>query len=262
MFDMEGIIYKFTILTDKSFYVGQHIGKHNFDSYWGSGVIWLKKLKRVQSKFPNCWKKLIKREILWCGRYKQTTLDKLEEFYIKREHALYEEKMGGCNILTGTANGFGSINPTKIDFVKKKISIHVKQWWNEHPEEKEKVSKRRKGVKSSMETRKKISESIKGMFAGEKNPMYGKKVSDETRKKMSISQSARKKRRPHTEYTKRLIAETRKQYAGEKHPLYGCHFIWINDGIVNKRHNGDEIPAGWKRGRIKIKQYESKECKT
>ena len=35
---MVGIIYKFTILTNKRFYVGQHVGE-NLNRYWGSGRV-------------------------------------------------------------------------------------------------------------------------------------------------------------------------------------------------------------------------------
>jgi hypothetical protein len=44
-------------------------------------------------------------------------------------------------------------------------------------------------------------------MSGENNPMYGKRASEETRKKMSIAQSRRKHRKPHTDKTKKLIAE-------------------------------------------------------
>src|SRR5574344_1416501 len=111
---MFGIIYKFIILTNKKYYVGQTTNVIGFESYWGSGKIWNLYLKNVKKKFPHCWQKLIKREILWQGECNQKTLDKLEEIYIRREHALYSENLGGCNVLPGTANKFGSINPSKI----------------------------------------------------------------------------------------------------------------------------------------------------
>lgn len=35
-----------------------------------------------------------------------------------------------------------------------------------------------------------------------------------------------------------LISISRRKYVGDKHPLYGVHYMWINNGFVNKRFNG------------------------
>ena len=75
---MIGIIYKFTILSNfkyfghKPFYVGQcsrNISKEHFlrnDCYVydGSGKTWERFCKGLKRKFPTCWRKLIKREVL------------------------------------------------------------------------------------------------------------------------------------------------------------------------------------------------------
>ncbi len=80
------------------------------------------------------------------------------------------------------------------------------------------------------ETKRKLSESIKGkycgeksywygngdMMRGEKNPFYGKHHSDETKRKLSES----KKGKHHSEETKRKLSEANK---GEKNPFYGKH---------------------------------------
>lgn len=250
---MTYIVYKFTILTNGRYYVGQTSNYCEFNNYWGSGKIWNKCLLKLRKEYPTCWKKLIKREILYKGNCNQRTLDKLEEIYIRREKALYSENLGGCNILPGTANKFGSINPSQLKSCKEKQSNSLKKWWNEHPEERIKLSERRKGVKSSKETKEKISNSLRGMFSGEKNPLWGKKASEETRKKMSIAQSRRKHRKPHTEETKKKIAQSRRKYVGCNHPLYGSKFIWITNGVENKRFQGVDIPDGWRRGKIEKK---------
>ena len=44
----------------------------------------------------------------------------------------------------------------------------------------------------SDETRKKMSETRKGLFVGENHPLYGKHHSDETRKKMSATKKGKK----------------------------------------------------------------------
>ena len=53
------------------------------------------------------------------------------------------------------------------------------------------------------ETRRKISNSLKGLFSGEKHPMFGKHQSEESRRKMSSSHKGLQ--------------------TGEKHPFFGKH---------------------------------------
>ena len=254
---MIGIIYKFTIILSGKFYVGQTFDALNFNKYWGSGAIWRKCVKNIRVKFPTCWEKLIKREIIWKGECTQKLLDKLEEVYIRKEKSLHILGLGGCNILPGTANKFGGVNPNSIESCRKKQSKSLKKWWMKHPEYRIKLSERRRNSKSSKETREKISKALVGRFVGEKNSMFGKKMSEETRKKMSIAQSKRKHRKPHSEESKRKMSESRRdKYKGENHPLYGSTFIWITNGRNNKRFSGkeEEIPVGWKRGKVENKK--------
>ena len=66
------------------------------------------------------------------------------------------------------------------------------------------------GIKMSEETRKKMSISHKGILAGEKHPNFGKHLSEETRKKISNKKS--KENNP-------MFGKT-----GKNHPNYGKHF--------------------------------------
>lgn len=173
---MVGLIYKMTITDyckisgNVPFYVGQHWCKseeqflrENYP-YWGCGSIWQKYLKRLKKLLPKTWKEFVKREILCCvNSDNQKVLDKLEEYYIKKNKSLYSEGLGGCNVLPGTANGFGSGSPVKDPFVRKKIS------------------EKAKGRKFP-ESRKKF---FHDMFSGEGNPFYGKRHTEETREKIS-----------------------------------------------------------------------------
>ena len=55
-----------------------------------------------------------------------------------------------------------------------------------------------------------------------------------------------------SEETKRKMSEAKR---GEKHPLYGKRFKWINNGFENRHISLDEyIPEGSVRGRLKNKQ--------
>ena len=72
------------------------------------------------------------------------------------------------------------------------------------------------GMKHSEETRKKLSDSHKGRFLGEENPMFGKLVSQETREKISKANTGQKR----SEETKNKIREKlmgNKNTLGYKH---------------------------------------------
>ena len=108
------------------------------------------------------------------------------------------------------------------------------------------------GKKLSDETKRKLSYSHKG-----------KKLSDETKKKMSASRknhpmyknkdrndkiSNSKKGHKVSEETKRKISEAKK---GKTSPNKGKHYKWITNGIENKRIDKNiPIPDGFRRGRI------------
>lgn len=208
---MDGIIYKFTIVAkykfdnNKPFYVGQHWemnGKQYFlsqdeSNYPGSGSIWINFVEKMKSEHKKCWRKLIKREVLFYSENcSQKVLDKMEEYFIKHEKAHYSYKLGGTNIAWG-GNGSKTDESTKIKLreinLGKKLSDVTKK----------KMSESRKGIKIKDSAKKKMSLSK----IGDKNPMKnkevrekvsksnlgkiswnrGKKTSEETRNKMSSS---------------------------------------------------------------------------
>lgn len=202
------IIYKFTIIAKykmdgcKPFYVGQYTGKR-FDLYWGSGSIWGDFVKKLKQDFPNFWKKFIKREILYQGNCSQSVLDKLEEIYIRKEHALYSEGLGGCNVLPGAANGIGKNNPSVVlknkpmsEEHKNKIRISS---YNKHNGNKNPMfGVHRYGVESPMfgkhhseETKKRMSASGKGKHGG----LKGIKFTEEHKAKLSKAAKLRWSRR-------------------------------------------------------------------
>lgn len=97
-------------------------------------------------------------------------------------------------------------------------------------EHKRKISKSMIGHKVSSETKKKLSESR----IGKDSPMKGKKLSLETKKR---------------------ISDNHADFSGSKNPMYGSTFIWINNGVINKRHSiNTPIPNDWNKGMI----YKSK----
>ena len=255
---MNGIIYKMKILTTGDYYVGQTCKINDFHTYYGSGRVWKNKIKKIKKKYPTCWKKLIKREILWSGECNQKLLDKLEEVYIRKEKALIDLNLGGCNILPGTANKYGEGCMSKQPYVRKKISESNsgkkcsnanKKLFSEmymgsgnpfygkhHTEEsREKIRKNRKPFIWTDELRKKVSETLKKKYeSGEIiNSMKGKHHTEETKKKLS----------------KHFSGKNNPMYgislSGKKHPRYGKH--WDEE---HKKHQSEIIKKKYENGEM------------
>lgn len=208
------------IFNNHPYYIGQHWGK-NVDSYFGSGVIWNKCLKKIRN-IDKDWKKFVKKEILFIGDVNQNTLNILEKVYIKKYSSIYELKLGGCNITDGGNNAcpsksFEARRKIKESHLGSKNPIHKHIFSSEEreclrnrrlgfkmsEESKRKISEARKGIKFSESHRKKISEAT----CGEKNPNFGKRGKE-------TSMFGRKQ----TEYQKSVM---RKRMAGSNNPMFG-----------------------------------------
>lgn len=85
----------------------------------------------------------------------------------------------------------------------------------------EKVANSNRGKKRSIETRKKISESKIGIYAGDKNPMFGrrgekhpsfgKSISQEQKNKISLANKGRKRPDVSAKFKGRVISEQHKK---------------------------------------------------
>lgn len=159
-----GYIYLTKNLINGKKYIGQHTSEYFDKSYKDSGKI----LKQAIDKYG---KDNFSVEVLeWC--YSRDELAEKEKYWIAFFDAVNNDDY--YNILKGGygVQLFGEDNPM----------------YGKHHKE---------------ETKKIISESLKGLMAGDKNPMYGVHlvVTDETRKKMSESH--------------------RGLLVGDKNPMYG-----------------------------------------
>lgn len=249
---MVGIIYKFTILAGvkyfgcKPFYIGQHYDISNeeflsiYNNYIGSGVSWVKRINELKSKQPEKWRHFIKREILYSGKdISQAALDALEKHYIKKYKSHYSFRKGGCNILIGTANNFGSGSPMKDPQIAYKVTSKLKG---------------RKGAKRSDVG--KINMKIAAKKSWENNfkrKELARQLQTERMKNGGADNLRKKfKGRKFTEDWKRKISENHADFSGEKHPRFGVKYIWITNGIKNKCWSGDcnNIPDGYYRGKI------------
>lgn len=263
---MVGIIYKFTILTNGRFYVGQHedesveqflISKPSlYTCYWGSGsAIWAHVLKKHIDKYPSYWNKLVKREVLIVlHSYSPKSLNKMERYWIKKEKAHYSYNIGGCNFLWGEANGDDWVNAMKLPEIRAKVAaknrISLKgklsgyKHWNygkKRPKEvREKISKAHMGKKISKEHLEALhshihlpkteehKRKIGDSQRGSKSVHFGKHLTEDHKRKMSISLKNRYK-------------QSGCKHTGKK---------WITNGIENKWHDPKlPIPMGWKYGR-------------
>lgn len=249
---MVGIIYKFTILTNRRFYVGQHEAKSVEEfliskpslctCYWGSGsAIWEHVLNKLIDKYPSCWNRLVKREVLIVlYSYSPKSLNKMERYWIKKSKAHHSYKVGGCNFLWGEANGDDWVNAMKLPEIRAKVAaknrismkgkLAGKKHWNygkKRPKEvRNKISKAHIGMKLSEETKKKLSDIRKG-----------KTFSVEHKLKIGDSQRGKKR--------KSLSKETKNKISSKL-----SKSIWVNNGEISKRIHG-VIPEGWSKGRHK-----------
>ncbi len=236
-----GYIYLTTCLVNGKIYVG----KHEFNgqkNYIGSGTIF----KRAVKKYG---KDKFKRKILRLC-YSLHELRVWEHVYIVK-HKSYIRSIG-YNIAKGDVNS-SEYNPAKMPEVREKIRKAARgKTFSE--ETRKKISDKNKGKKRSLETCLKISKNNVG-FRGKKHTIESKEkmskslkgriFSEEHCKKISESLigknnwSRGKKRREHSI-----------RMSGKNNPMYGSTFMWITNGIENKRFNGSKIPVGWYKGKI------------
>ena len=251
---MIGIIYKFTIKTNGRFYVGQSTAGEKFENYWGSGSMWYDYIKGLQRKYPTCWKRLVKREILWQGECNQKTLDKLEEVYIRREHAHYSEGKGGCSILWGTANEFGAGSPMKDPLAQRKCSLAVRKAFTEHPEIMQRIQSKRIWKLHHTDYKQRISQTLMGRYSGEKNPNYGNYWTPEQKADLSAKMKGRFVGEKNANWGHRWDEEKRKQLSeklrknatseGYVNPMTGK--VRITNGEINTVIPKDaQLPDGF-----------------
>ena len=238
---MIGYIYLITDTTNGKQYVGQHhYDKEELDSnYHGSGHI----IKMIYNKRPETLK-----EVYLKTCYTQEELDEWEKYFIFTFDTIYPN---GYNLTEG-GNGGVPCEETRRKMGESRKGIpkteeHKKKIGDSQKGKIISEETRRKlrenhhdcsgekhplyGKHPSEETRRKIGEANKGLLSGEKNPMFGKHHSEETRRKISESKkniSDETRRKMSLSHKGKLISEEQKKkisYAmkGEKNPMFGKH---------------------------------------
>lgn len=298
---MIGIIYKFTIVCGKvkkrnkcPFYIGQHWEKISVDNfihkrgryyYQGSGVDWYKYIRKLIALYPDRWCNFIHREVLYAKEgISQKALDVLEQHFIKKYKSHYSFGLGGCNILWGTANKFGSGSPMKDPDIAKRMSKSMIDFYKT---ERGKMVKKKLseiwsgdaiigdknpnyGHRWTDEMKKAMSEKKIGMYVGDKNPNYGNKWSKEQRKRMSDKMKQKYantdsnpnpmlgKKRITNGVINTIIPVDTQLPKGFRYGMISKKdrkplppFMWITNNKISKRVPKDSvIPEGWRRGII------------
>jgi group I intron endonuclease len=220
---MYGIIYKTTCIINGKIYVGQTISKDLH--YLGSGT-------KITDAIKKYGRENFKRETLKeCDN--QKLLDVWEMVFIKKLRATNPRI--GYNILPGSANGFGQVNPSSLPEVRKKISESA-MGRKISKKTKLAVSLCHKGVKWDEQRRNKLSATIskrKSITNGLKNSwlLHGQEMPEGWRYGRLPYRVKRKKRKDRINYGT------------------NSGMIWINNGIENKMiFSTNPIPDGWYKG--------------
>ena len=248
------VIYKTTNLVNGKQYIGRD--SHNNPNYLGSGPL----LKKAIKKYG---KENFKKEVIEeCSSFEQMVEREehwLNYYDVGNNPMFYNLQNSGTGvILKGERNHFYGKKHSEES--KRKMSESTRgeknpNWGKHHSDKtKQKMSLAQVGKVLSEETRKKLSISHTGKYisdetkrkmresqlridrCGEKNHMYGVKLSEEARAKIS----QKLKGRPSKLKGKTLSDEHRKKIsevvAGEKNPYFKGYVVCIGGKYVGERH--------------------------
>lgn len=177
-----GFIYIWMDTEDKKFYIGSHSGRED-DKYIGSGIYFI----NAYNKRPNKFKRRILERVLFVD-YKD--LLQREEYWL---NMIDESELGikyyNLKKCASGGNIIGNLSIEKQEQHRKKSILARKNGWikwyqQQTPEEK---SKRGKLARSCVKCQ------SGGSMPGETNPFFGKKHTEETRRRMSEIAKKRKK---------------------------------------------------------------------
>jgi group I intron endonuclease len=179
--------------------------------------------------------------------------------YELEQHYIKKYNTKAPNGYNLTDGGDGIFGWEPSEEYRKECSERIKQLHNE-----KKVGMY--GKKHTEETKKKMSDAAKGK---EKPWLSGRKISEETKEKISQSNKGKKL----SEETKQKISKNHHNVSGKNNPMFGKKHsqetieklkeksknrpkrIWINDGKIETCISiSEKLPEGFSYGRVKFKR--------
>lgn len=207
-------VYKITCLLNGMIYVGQHKTKNLDDGYMGSG-------KRIHYALRKHGENNFMIERTLVSSEEET--NELEELIVDTE---FVSRKDTYNMTTGGTGGWShvTVDPNRLREINKisqktqKILHQDEEWL----------------ARKSKKISKKVREAYKrGAFNHRVYEGFKGNHTEETKKKIGAANSIKMK--------------------GENNSQYGT--MWITNDITNKKiKKTDEIPDGWRRGRVMNKQ--------
>ena len=255
-------LYRIENLKTGEYYIGKHNGitqkkTQSNKLYWGSG-------DRIKRQIRKYGVENFKYEVLVIAE--EDYIYDLEKRYVTVDLIESDEKclnlrVGGEGFTEHTKEAKEKLSKSLKEVYsksenRKKVSDGVKKYFAKNPEVVARIAEKNKGKKVSEETRKKLSESK----IGEKNSFYGKKHTAETIEKIkekcrSIPPVYGYK---HTDEAKDKLrnARAKQVFPDDHYEKLGkvmSQLIWITDGTKNKRVQPDVLEqylnTRWTKGR-------------
>lgn len=203
-------VYKVTNTINGKYYIGKHQTKDLNDGYMGSGI----NIKRAIKKYgiDN-----FQKEILFVFN-DETSMNAKEKELVNLDEMSY-------NICPGGKGGFGYIIKNKLHLTEN----HSNAYKRNFAKGTQKVLSLLNDDTWCEEWKKKISAGLKQHYLTNDGSFKDKKHTKKTKEK--ISNAMRSKTR------------------GKNNSQYGT--MWITNGSENRKlHKEEDIPSGWKRGRV------------
>ena len=226
-----GIIYKITNKINGKVYIGQTIKERGFKGRYecsGEGIERVYNYHKSREEHNRSYNKHLLRSIENHGFEAFEVIEEFDVAYSKEE-----------------------LDKLEIKYIKEFNCLNPNGYNNDEGGNKGKFCKESKRLLSEKKS-------------GENNPFYGKKHSEETRKKMSEAHKGKCVGKNHPMYGKHHTEETRQKMSeakkGKNHPMCGKHFSEEHKQKISEAHKGKYIGENHPRAKA-VYCYEKNEIR-
>ena len=233
---MKGYIYETTNLINGKKYIGKHISNKFDNNYYGSGVA----LKRAINKYnKENFKVVILEEVEDLALLSKLETDYIIKFNAVKDNNYYNNSYGGED------EGWSGINK----MYKEKPDL-----WRRN---REKSSKSQTGQKRTLETKTKISNSLKG------RTKYNSEQVRKATESMVRTKNSKEWKETVGKDTAKKISQTRKEKGlakGKNNPMYGTKTVYVSNIELDivKRVKIEELDNYIKLGWLKCNIHKMK----